>query len=128
MKPGWAVLPGPQEARHAASTFSSRRKSCLRGVVGPGLRVARILGAAIGDDGFALGGGYALQAHGIVDRPSKDLDSYAAAMDVDMFARFAAAADELSPPRSDAGSTDVGADRNRHRADRRCAPEPGLSR
>ncbi|MDR2382195.1 MAG: nucleotidyl transferase AbiEii/AbiGii toxin family protein [Bifidobacteriaceae bacterium] len=49
------------------------------------LRVSRIVLEAVEPFGFALGGGYALQAHGVVDRPSKDLDTYTANMDVAVF-------------------------------------------
>ncbi len=51
------------------------------------LRVEQIISRALGPQGFALGGGHALQAHGVVERPSKDLDSYTASMDPDVFAR-----------------------------------------
>jgi Nucleotidyl transferase AbiEii toxin, Type IV TA system len=40
---------------------------------------------ALDQEDFALGGGYALQAHGIVDRPSDDLDAYAPVMEVPTF-------------------------------------------
>jgi hypothetical protein len=36
--------------------------------------------------GFALGGGQALQAHEIIDRPSNDLDNYSTSQDPDVFA------------------------------------------
>ena len=49
------------------------------------LAVARIIAETLGDRGFALGGGYGLQAHGIVDRPSQDLDSYPDKMDAGLF-------------------------------------------
>jgi hypothetical protein len=48
-------------------------------------RVSRIVLKAIEPYGFALGGGYALQVHGIVDRPSKDIDNYAPQMDEGLF-------------------------------------------
>ena len=51
------------------------------------LRIAQIVGATLGDQGFALGGGYALQAHGVTDRPSKDLDNYTESMNPDDFVR-----------------------------------------
>ena len=38
--------------------------------------IARVVLGVIGPHGFALGGGFALQEHGIVDRPSTDLDTY----------------------------------------------------
>lgn len=40
------------------------------------LRVAQLLGQAVGNEGFALGGGYGLQAHKLSDRASNDLDAY----------------------------------------------------
>jgi hypothetical protein len=49
------------------------------------LRVSQIVLRAIEPYGFALGGGYALQAHGIVDRPSKDIDTYTPLMDEKLF-------------------------------------------
>ena len=49
------------------------------------LAVERIIAETLGDRGFALGGGYGLQAHGIVDRPSQDLDSYPDKMDAGLF-------------------------------------------
>ena len=39
-------------------------------------RVASIALESLRQDGFALGGGFALQAHGLVDRLSDDLDAY----------------------------------------------------
>ncbi len=39
-------------------------------------RVATIALTALQQDNFALGGGFALQAHGLVERPSDDLDAY----------------------------------------------------
>lgn len=48
-------------------------------------RVAQILGATLQPYGFALGGGQALQAHKIIDRPSKDLDNYSTSQDPDVF-------------------------------------------
>jgi hypothetical protein len=45
------------------------------------LEVSRIVLRALEPHGFALGGGYALQAHGITDRPSDDLDNYSASLD-----------------------------------------------
>jgi hypothetical protein len=49
------------------------------------LRVAKIVLQAVEPYGFALGGGYALQAHGIIDRPSTDIDSYTFRMDEKLF-------------------------------------------
>lgn len=51
------------------------------------LHVARIVGAAVNQLGFALGGGYALQVHGISDRPSEDIDTYVNSMNVELFER-----------------------------------------
>ena len=48
-------------------------------------RVAQILGATLQPYGFALGGGQALQAHKIIDGPSKDLDNYSTSQDPDVF-------------------------------------------
>lgn len=48
-------------------------------------RVAQILGAALQPYGFALGGGQALQAHEIIDRPSNDLDNYSTSQDPRVF-------------------------------------------
>jgi hypothetical protein len=55
------------------------------------LKVSQIVLEAIKPFGFALGGGYALQAHGIIDRESKDIDSYTATTDVELFDRAEAA-------------------------------------
>ena len=51
------------------------------------LDVAKVLGDSIAHEGFALGGGYGLQAYDIIDRPSKDLDAYAASYDPQVYAR-----------------------------------------
>lgn len=40
------------------------------------LEIAQIAMRVLEPRGFALGGGCALQAHGVTERPSKDLDSY----------------------------------------------------
>lgn len=42
-------------------------------------RLARVALRAAGQYGFALAGGYAVQAHGFLDRPSTDVDLFAAA-------------------------------------------------
>ena len=42
-------------------------------------RLARVALRAVGQYGFALAGGYAVQAHGFLDRPSTDVDLFAAA-------------------------------------------------
>jgi hypothetical protein len=39
-------------------------------------RLARVALAAAGPYGFALAAGYAVQAHGFLDRPSADLDIF----------------------------------------------------
>jgi hypothetical protein len=39
-------------------------------------RLARVGLSALTDYGFALAGGYAVQAHGILDRPSEDIDLF----------------------------------------------------
>ena len=57
------------------------------GLAGFHLRVAQVLAAATSAEGFALGGGYGLQAHEIVDRPSEDLDAFVASMDPEVFVR-----------------------------------------
>jgi len=49
------------------------------------LRVSRIVLETIEPYGFALGGGCALQMHGIINRSTKDIDSYAAVMDDKLF-------------------------------------------
>lgn len=49
------------------------------------LDIEKIVASTLGGRGFALGGGFALQVHGIADRPSEDLDHYAASMDSDLF-------------------------------------------
>jgi hypothetical protein len=49
------------------------------------LRIARAVLRAAEPFGFALGGGYALQAHRITDRPSADIDGYASVMDSSVF-------------------------------------------
>ncbi|MCL2092445.1 MAG: nucleotidyl transferase AbiEii/AbiGii toxin family protein [Micrococcales bacterium] len=49
------------------------------------LRVSQVVLEAVEPLGFALGGGYALQAHGIIDRLSTDLDTYTATMDTAVF-------------------------------------------
>ncbi len=51
------------------------------------LRVERLIGAVLGPQGFALGGGYGLQVHGLVDRLSDDLDNYTASMDPNAFVK-----------------------------------------
>lgn len=51
------------------------------------LRVARLLGRATEEEGFALGGGYGLQTHQLADRPSEDLDSYVDRFDPAVFER-----------------------------------------
>lgn len=42
------------------------------------LRLAEIGLRVAGRYGFALAGGYAVQAHGILDRPSEDVDLFTA--------------------------------------------------
>jgi hypothetical protein len=49
------------------------------------LKVLQILLTALEPYGFALGGGYALQAHGVIDRPSTDIDGYTDNPDVVIF-------------------------------------------
>jgi len=49
------------------------------------LKVSQIVLKAIEPYGFALGGGYALQVHGIIDRPTKDIDSYVSQADEKLF-------------------------------------------
>jgi len=41
-------------------------------------RLARIALDAIGDRGFVLGGGHAVQLHGMAARPSEDIDLFSA--------------------------------------------------
>lgn len=47
--------------------------------------LARIGLAAVGRYGFALAGGYALAAHGLIDRPSEDLDLFTNHLEPDEF-------------------------------------------
>jgi hypothetical protein len=42
-------------------------------------RLARVALAAVGSFGFALAGGYAVQAHGFLNRLSSDIDLFAEA-------------------------------------------------
>ncbi len=49
--------------------------------------LARIGLAATQDYGFALAGGYALVTHGLVDRPTEDVDLFTNHLDPDEFAR-----------------------------------------
>ncbi|WP_197038620.1 nucleotidyl transferase AbiEii/AbiGii toxin family protein [Herbidospora cretacea] len=39
-------------------------------------RLARVALQAAADHGFALAGGYAVQAHGLLQRPSEDIDLF----------------------------------------------------
>ncbi len=48
-------------------------------------QIAQILGEALQPYGFALGGGQALQAHNVIDRPSKDLGNYSESLDPDVY-------------------------------------------
>ncbi|MDR1431318.1 MAG: hypothetical protein LBI99_04280 [Propionibacteriaceae bacterium] len=48
-------------------------------------RVARAVLTFAGSRGFALGGGYAVQEHGLVDRQSADLDAYVGKFDTAPF-------------------------------------------
>lgn len=41
-------------------------------------RLARIALDAVGDRGFVLGGGHAVQLHGMAARPSEDIDLFSA--------------------------------------------------
>ncbi len=54
-------------------------------------RLARTGLAALADFGFALAGGYALQAHGLVDRMSEDIDLFTDRWDNAEFDRAVAA-------------------------------------
>ena len=49
------------------------------------LKVSQVVLKAVEPYGFALGGGYALQAHGIIDRLSTDIDSYTQNPDAELF-------------------------------------------
>ena len=74
-------------------THSSLRPSGLGGcppgppalLTGFHLTIARIVGQALSPHGFALGGGYGLQAHGITDRLSKDLDTYTESQEASVY-------------------------------------------
>ncbi|MDR1386902.1 MAG: nucleotidyl transferase AbiEii/AbiGii toxin family protein [Propionibacteriaceae bacterium] len=48
-------------------------------------RVAQVLSEAVADLGFAIGGGAALQLHGVVDRDSTDIDVYAPSYDPQVY-------------------------------------------
>ncbi|MCL2396000.1 MAG: nucleotidyl transferase AbiEii/AbiGii toxin family protein [Acidimicrobiaceae bacterium] len=50
-------------------------------------RLVRIGLATLTEHGFALAGGYALQAHGLVDRFSEDVDLFTNRWDTAAFAR-----------------------------------------
>lgn len=50
------------------------------------LEVAGLVGASAGEHGFAIGGGCAMQVHGLADRSSADVDAYVNRMDAAAFA------------------------------------------
>ena len=53
-------------------------------------RLARLALARIGGAGFCLAGGYAVRVHGILDRPSEDIDLFTTAEAAGQFARSVA--------------------------------------
>jgi hypothetical protein len=55
-------------------------------------RLARVALEHIGRFGFALAGGHAVQAHGMVERPSEDVDLFTTAISEEQFATASAAA------------------------------------
>jgi hypothetical protein len=55
------------------------------------LRIAKVVDAAIGGLGAALGGGNALWAHGVVDRPTADLDTFINSQDLELYEQAQAA-------------------------------------
>jgi len=57
-------------------------------------RLARVALEHIGRFGFALAGGHAVQAHGMVERPSEDVDLFTTAISEEQFATASAAAIE----------------------------------
>lgn len=48
-------------------------------------RIAQLVDSAIGSIGAALGGGNALWAHGVVDRPTADLDTFLNSQDPELY-------------------------------------------
>jgi len=50
-------------------------------------RILAVLGSVLTGEGFAVGGGVGLQAHGVVDRDSSDIDAYTARFDPSVFVR-----------------------------------------
>jgi hypothetical protein len=62
-------------------------------------RVARVGLAALARYGFALAGGYAVQVHGIVERPSEDVDLFTDQPESDKFRK--AASEAVAAWRSD---------------------------
>ena len=50
-------------------------------------QIASILQGTFADEGFAIGGGLGLQAHGVIDRESADIDAYTATFDPKAFIR-----------------------------------------
>lgn len=55
-------------------------------------RLARVALERIGQFGFALAGGHAVQAHGMVERPSEDVDLFTTAISEEQFSRASTAA------------------------------------
>jgi hypothetical protein len=69
-------------------------------------RLAEIGLRAAGRYGFALAGGYAVQAHGLLERPSEDIDLFTAWDRRDQFA--AAVRDVVAAYRADGYEVDIG--------------------
>ncbi|MCL5445225.1 MAG: nucleotidyl transferase AbiEii/AbiGii toxin family protein [Actinobacteria bacterium] len=74
-------------SRVSSRSLGSQPSGALLTLRGFQLQVEQIVASVLGPKGFALGGGQALQVHGLVDRESKDLDHYVATMDEDLFRR-----------------------------------------
>jgi len=64
--------------------------------------IARLVLEAIGTDGFALAGSLAVQVHGILERPTQDIDLFTAPITA---AQFSAAVDQAVAALQDAGLT-----------------------
>lgn len=64
--------------------------------------LARVGLAAVGRFGFALAGGYALAAHGLIDRPSEDVDLFTNRLEP---AEFTRAVDAILAAYDEAGHT-----------------------
>ena len=70
-----AVPPGPGPRSLGGPLLRPERRS-LTVMDSLHERLARLALSAAGDYGFCLAGGYAVQAHGFLDRPSEDVDLF----------------------------------------------------